>query len=135
MFSYNTTGYVQRYWNPKIQPPKKVVAQNLYALAYYWNKFLSPKDEDGNPKLEEYYSTAIGTQHIPFRQMDREENITVTWTLHPVLSATDISGCIGFMEITQNIVKDGTGWISSEMNDNSFSFYRKGISGEITSSP
>lgn len=67
--------------------------------------------------------------------MDREENITVTWTLHPVLSATDISGCIGFMEITQNIVKDGTGWISSEINENSFSFYRKGSSGEISSSP
>ena len=129
MFSYNTSGYVQRHGNPKIQPPKKVVAQNLYALAYYWNKFLSPNDEDGNPNLIEYYSTAIGTQRIPFRQMDRQENVKVTWTLHPILSATDISGCIGFMEITQNIAKQGTGWISSEINENSFSFYREGISG------
>ena len=135
-FHYDSSRYDERFGNPKIMPPKKVVVQNLFALAYYWTKWLSQMKEDYVADLGNYVTTAVAQQHIPYRQLDKHDSLLIGWTMHPIISSDGTEeNLIGIIECQQNCVYSRGSWISSEINDNNFKYYREAISGDIVDEP
>lgn len=135
-FHYDSSRYDERFGNPKIMPPKKVVVQNLFALAYYWTKWLSQMKEDYVADLGNYVTTAVAQQHIPYRQLDKHDSLLIGWNMHPIISSDGTEeNLIGIIECQQNCVYSRGSWISSEINDNYFKYYREAISGDIVDEP
>ena len=136
IFHYDSSRYDEHFGNPRIMPPKKVVVQNLFALAYYWTKWLSQMKEDYVADLGNYVTTAVAQQYIPYRQLDKQDSLMIGWNMHPVISSDGTEeNLIGIIECQQNCQYIRGSWISSEINSNNFKYYREAISGDIVDEP
>ena len=135
-FHYDSSRYDERFGNPKMMPPKKVVVQNLFALAYYWTKWMSSMKEDYEADLGNYVTTAVAQQYIPYRQLDKHDSLQIGWTMHPIISSDGTEeNLIGIIECQQTCGYSRGSWISSEINSNNFKYYRDAISGDIVDEP
>ena len=135
-FHYDSSRYDERFGNPKIMPPKKVVVQNLFALAYYWTKWLSSMKEDYQADLGNYVTTAVAQQYIPYRQLEKQDSLLIGWNMHPIISSDGSEeNLIGIIECQQTCGYERGSWISSEINYNNFKYYREAISGDIVDEP
>lgn len=124
--------------NPKIKPPLKPVAENIYALAYVWTKFLSHDDGESI----KYISHATAQQQIPYYHTTRDQRIIVNWGVEFDLSSGNFefdeegNAIIGKATCTQYVISNDSGWLSSDSPDtNSFTYSRDAGYGHDGASP